>query len=781
VGARGVAAGSPGSGPGRSHAARPGGSVRAPAGPVGPETPIGFSGFTGAATLRRVGPRLGIRTVRDLLFHLPRRYDDLRELSTARELARVPDGEPASARLQVHGMRQEQTFRRRVQKTTAYLGDETGEVEATWFGRRFIDRRLREGQWIVISGKVRHRGFATTLDNPEFQADDGTALLHAGRIVPVYRLTAGLTAPTLRRAIRQALDAVGSAYPEYLPPETGDGLMPVAAALESAHYPETFAARDAALRRLGFDELLALQVGMVARDRGRRAALGEPVDVPAARISQSVEAVEVVLTEQVRARTGEAETARLTADQAAAVAAIAEDLGRSRPMMRLLQGDVGSGKTAVAALALAFVADAGRQGALLAPTDLLARQHAVALRRLLEPLGHGVTLLTGSLPAGERRAALELLATPGASDGLLGRTAGRIVVGTHALVQEGVRFADLALAVVDEQHRFGVAQREALGAKGRSPHVLLMTATPIPRTLGQILLADLDVSDLRSLPAGRMTIKTGIRRTADLAAARDDPSRGAYPVIVREIRAGHRAFVVVPLVEEDEETAARSADEVAAALPRQLADAASRLALPAEPAARIGVVHGQIKAADRDATMDLFRRGDLDVLVGTTVLEVGVDVPEATVMLILDADRFGLAQLHQLRGRVGRGESQSYCILVSDSADATARARLEALESHTDGFELAELDLELRREGELLGLHQSGLPTLRIASLRDKGDRERAAQAREIAERLVDDSGALRPGHDALAEELRNGWLARVGAGEVLADIPDDGGGPASV
>ncbi len=241
---------------------------------------------------------------------------------------------------------------------------------------------------------------------------------------------------------------------------------------------------------------------------------------------------------------------------------------------------------------------------------------------------------------------------------------------------------------------------------------------------------------------------------------------------MREVRAGHRAFVVVPLVEEDEETAARSAGEVAAALPLQLAEAASRLGLEPEPAPRIGVVHGQMKAADRDAAMDLFRRGDLDVLVGTTVLEVGVDVPEATVMLILDADRFGLAQLHQLRGRVGRGESQSYCILVSDSPDATARARLEAVESHTDGFDLAELDLELRREGELLGLHQSGLPTLRIASLRDKGDRERAAQARDLAERLLDESGALRPGHEALAAELRCGWLARVGAGEVLADVP---------
>jgi ATP-dependent DNA helicase RecG len=394
----------------------------------------------------------------------------------------------------------------------------------------------------------------------------------------------------------------------------------------------------------------------------------------------------------------------------------------------------------------------------------------------LEPLGHGITLLTGTLPAAERRAALEQLATPTAGGGLLGLTAGRIVVGTHALVQESVQFADLALAVVDEQHRFGVAQREALGAKGRSPHVLLMTATPIPRTLGQILLADLDVSDLRALPAGRIPVKTGIRRSGDLVGATDDPGRGAYPLIVREVRAGQRAFVVVPLVEEDEETAARSADEVAAALPGQLADAAARMGLEAEPAIRVGVVHGQMKPAQRDVTMDLFRRGEVDVLVGTTVLEVGVDVPEATVMLILDADRFGLAQLHQLRGRVGRGEAQSYCILVSDSADATAAARLEALVAHTDGFELAELDLELRREGELLGLHQSGLPTLRIASLRDKGDRERAAQARSIAERLVDQSGALLPGNEALAMELREGWLARVGAGEVLAEIPSEDG-----
>jgi ATP-dependent DNA helicase RecG len=753
-------------GPSKAGVARP---------PVGPATRIGESGFVGATALRRVGPRLGIFTVRDLLFHLPRRYDDLRALSTARELAWIPDGEPASARLQVRGIRVAPTFRRHVERTTVYLGDDTGDAEATWFGRRFIANRLREGQWLVISGKIRRRGFKNSFDNPEFQPDDGSALLHAGRIVPVYRLTAGLTAATLRRAIRQALDAVGATYVDYLPvgAAAAAGAMPISAALESAHYPDDFGRRDAALRRLGFDELLALQIGMVARDRQRRVAVGEPVAVPSGRVSEAIEAVEAALTEQVRARLGAADPARLTQDQAAAVEAIVADLGQARPMMRLLQGDVGSGKTAVAALALAFVADAGRQGALLAPTDLLARQHAVALRRLVEPLGHGVTLLTGSLPVGERREALKLLAAPPAGEGLLGLTSGRIVVGTHALVQEAVQFDDLALAVVDEQHRFGVAQREALATKGRSPHVLLMTATPIPRTLGQIVLADLDVSDLRTPPAGRLKVRTGIRHTDDLAGTEVDPSRGAYPLIVREVLDGHRAFVVVPLVEEDEESAARSADEVAAALPAQLAGAAARMGLPADPPLRIGVVHGQMKPADRDATMDLFRSGEVDVLVGTTVLEVGVDVPEATVMLVLDADRFGLAQLHQLRGRVGRGEAQAYCILVSDSDDETAKARLDALATTNDGFELAELDLELRREGELLGLHQSGLPTLRIASLRNKEDRERAAQARAVAEQLLDERGALLPGHDALAAELRDGWLARVGAGEVLAEVAD--------
>ncbi len=445
-------------------------------------------------------------------------------------------------------------------------------------------------------------------------------------------------------------------------------------------------------------------------------------------------------------------------------------------MLRLLQGDVGSGKTAVAALAMALVADAGRQAALLAPTDLLARQHANTLRALLASLGHGVTLLTGSMPAAARREALDLLAAP-IDRTTAGESAGRIVVGTHALFQESVEFADLRLVVVDEQHRFGVAEREALTAKGIAPHVLLMTATPIPRTLGQILHADLDVSNLHAAPIGRIPIRTAIRDASELLGTDERP--GVLPFIVSEAAAGHRTFVIVPLVEDDETANATSVEQAAALLRDNWAEAAGLRHLDPAPPATIEIVHGQMKASERDARMERFRSGETSVLVGTTVLEVGVDVPEATVMLILDADRFGVAQLHQLRGRVGRGVWQSYCILVSSlyprgGGDATddqevVRERLDALVEFSDGFVLAEKDFELRREGELLGLQQSGFPPLRVATLSNPRHRELSLVAREQAERLVDDAGGLRPGLDAFGYELMHGWLVRVGSGDVLA------------
>jgi ATP-dependent DNA helicase RecG len=615
---------------------------------------------------------------------------------------------------------------------------------------------------------------------PVFGAVGGQAL-DTGRIVPVYRLTEGVSAPVLRRAIRRALDVVGAAYPEYRPtdmPGIDERAPGIGQAIEDAHFPEVPEAKDRALARLAFDELLALQVGMVARDRQRRRATGRPIEVGDARMAAILRSLEATLSEQVAARSGTSSVVGLTDDQQRAVADIRADLAASRPMLRLLQGDVGSGKTAVAAAAMTAVADAGRQSALLAPTDLLARQHAATLMRFLEPLGHGVTLLTGSLRPVLRRAALERIEAPGR--GLAGQSEGLIVVGTHALVEEVVAFDDLALAVIDEQHRFGVAQREALGAKGSSPHVLLMTATPIPQTLGRILHADLDVTDLRAAPAGRQAIATGIRRTDQLIwRARDVPGQadqpGAYPLLLTEVAAGRRAFVVVPLVEEDPETGARSAQATASLLAEVLPNVAATFGIDVSP--HIGVVHGQMPARARDEIMDRFRAGELDVLVGTTVIEVGVDVPEATVMLVFDADRFGLAQLHQLRGRVGRGPDRSYCILVSDAygLDEVVTARLDAVAATQDGFALAEKDLELRREGELLGLTQSGLPPLRIATLADPDDQRRSVEARLVADALVDEAGALRPGHEALAREMATGWLRRVGAGEALAPTATEG------
>jgi len=697
---------------------------------------VARSGLPGAARLGAILRRLEVVTVRDLLFHLPRRYEDLREMRTLAELARMEEGTPVSARVEVRGLRVEQTIRRRVQRTTAVLADGTGEAEATWFGRRFIERRLREGQWVVISGRLKRRGWTIVFDNPEFSPDDGSAVLHAGRIVPIYRLTAGLTVTRLRSLIRAALDRAGRDYPEYLPRDllAAETLVPIGAAIEAAHYPATFEERDAALRRLAFDELLALQVGMVARRRQRERSTALPIRVADA----AAAGVRRAIVEALGRRLGR--EVELTVDQARAIEAIRADLASGEPMLRLLQGDVGSGKTAVAAYALALVARSGAQGALLAPTDLLARQHAATLGDLLAELGLEVTLLTGSLGGEGSRAALAAIAAGEA----------RVVVGTHALIQERVTFARLALAVIDEQHRFGVEQRAQLEAKGAggAPHVLLMTATPIPRTLGQVLYADLDVSDLRTPPEGRLAVRTAIRRSSEVDRL--------WAFVRAEAAAGHRTFVVVPAIEEGEDEAAVAATAEAERLRTLLAPL------------RVGLVHGRMRAAERDAALVALREGELDVLVGTTVLEVGVDVPDATVMVIEGAERFGLSQLHQLRGRVGRSDLQSFCVLVSDVPEGTVGwARLRAVEQTTDGFALAEADFELRGEGDVLGLAQSGLPRLRVASLQREGDRRLAREARRHAEALLDASGRLRPGVGAgLARELERGWLARVAAGE---------------
>jgi ATP-dependent DNA helicase RecG len=686
--------------------------------------------------------------VRELLFHLPRRYDDLREIRKLGDLRGIEEGTVVSARVRVADVRVEPSFRRRIQRTIAVFEDETGSLEATWFGRRFIERRLFPGADIIVSGKLKHFGRKLTLDNPDFQPVGAEGeLLHVGRIVPIYRLTAGLTAARLRIAIREALDRAGIHYAEYLSADllAAHDLVGIARALEDAHYPATFEGRDSALLRLAFDELLALQLGMVGRrrQRGRDAAL--PIAVP----TEDDGTIRGSIRGSIGRKLGH--DVALTVDQDRAIDAIREDLGQPTPMLRLLQGDVGSGKTAVAAWAMAAAARTGLQGAVLAPTDLLARQHHATLAGLLEDAGVPVELLTGSRTAAQTRRTLELVKSGQAP----------VVVGTHALIQDRVEFAKLAVVVIDEQHRFGVEQRAQLEAKsgGHAPHVLLMTATPIPRTLGQVLYADLDVSDLRTPPEGRIAIRTGIRHPDTLGAT--------WEKVRAEAALGHRTFVVVPLIDEAEPT-----DDDTSATPTifdssaPAAEAESVRLRELLAPLRVGMVHGRMKATDRDAEMARFRDGDLDVLVGTTVIEVGVDVPEATMMVIEGADRFGLAQLHQLRGRVGRGTAESFCVLVSDTSDETAQARLKAVAEIRDGFELAEKDFEIRREGDVLGLVQSGLPRLRVASLQNRLHVALAKDAREAAEMLLDGAGELGPDAGPLRRELERGWLARVWAGE---------------
>ncbi|HET7685138.1 MAG TPA: ATP-dependent DNA helicase RecG [Candidatus Limnocylindria bacterium] len=644
-----------------------------------------------AAPLRR----LGITTPRQAVFHLPFRYDDFSEL---RPLGELIADEKQSARVRVGTIKIEKGFGRRPQRVVAQLTDDSGSAEAVWFGRRFVERRLASGDEIVVSGKVTMRGWRPQFTSPDF-TPVGRESLHTARVVPVYPLSSGLTQKRVREILARILERALPAVVDPLTDAERDRLPPLAEALATVHFPESAEDVAPALDRLAFDELLALQLTL-ARARLARTGQRSPA------IAVDAEGLAALLG---------ALPFELTGDQRRAVDEILADLAREQPMRRLLQGDVGSGKTAVAAMALAATVRAGWQGALMAPTEILARQHHAGLAPLLEQLGVRAEFLSGSLGAARRRDVHEKLAG-GLAD---------VVIGTHAVISEGVELPRLGLAVVDEQHRFGVAQRAALQAKAgeRDPHVLALTATPIPRTLALTFYGDLAISSIRELPPGRQPIRTEIR------------DRSALPRIQRfladEARDGRQSFVVVPLVVESEALQAASAEAEAERL---------RAALPE---LRIGLVHGQQKAELRDATMLAFAAGELDVLVATTVIEVGIDIPNASVMLVEDAERFGLAQLHQLRGRVGRGAHRSFCILLSDASDERSRERLEVLRGSQDGFVIAEADLALRGAGNLLGTRQAGLPPLRVASLFEPRHIRLAWSAKELADRLLADDPVL--------------------------------------
>jgi ATP-dependent DNA helicase RecG len=529
-------------------------------------------------------------------------------------------------------------------------------------------------------------------------------------------------------------------------------LMPLAQAIEALHWPEEFDLRDAALRRLAFDELLAVQIALVHRSR-RRAGDG------AFKISPTSKDLIAIESAILGGLGGAKVTTKTpwTGDQRRAIDEILADLATGAPMMRLLQGDVGTGKTAVAFVAAAATARAGHQSALLAPTELLARQHAATAKRLLAPLGIEVALVLGGAPVAERRAA-----RTAAADGKAA-----LVIGTHALFAEGTQFASLGLVIVDEQHRFGVEERAKLLSKAsREPHLLLMTATPIPRTIAQLLYADVASSELRELPSGRQPIRTAIRTSADLERV--------WAFVDEEAAAGRQTFVVVPRItdaEGDGEPEQGTAfDEDLDAAGATGVEAQAQLLRERLPHRRIGVVHGQQRATERTEAMQAFVAGETDVLVGTTVIEVGVDVRAASVMVILAAERFGLATLHQLRGRVGRGGDKGWCILVSDSDDEVAAARLQAIESTRDGFLLAEQDIALRGEGSVLGTSQSGLPPLRIATLARADDRALALVARSEAEQLLNRRGDATGEASLLVQSYARGWPIGRATGAALTE-----------
>ena len=657
-------------------------------------------------TLHGVGPtlarklaKLDIRTVGDLIWQRPRRYEE--PVPTKRISDLFGDEEAA-----IECVVRSTTSRRRgrLKILTARVADESGEINATWFNQPWLEKRLVPGTQIRLRGRANKFGFAVSshdLDDEVETAD----------FAPVYPSVEDVSQKKLRDLRAQALPlARTEADPLPAALRAAEQLPLRSDALVALHRPRSLEEAESGRMRLAFDELLVLRLALARTTREREQAHAEPLGEPGALLTAYRDALPF----------------DLTADQQRAIAELDVDLGRSIPMHRLLQGDVGSGKTVVALYALLRAVEAGRQAALMAPTETLAEQHFLTIESLCGDLGIAVVLLTSSLRAREHANARQLIASGDAS----------LVVGTHALIQQEVDFRDLSVAVVDEQHRFGVSQRSAL-AEGRSPHVLHMTATPIPRTLALTVYGDLDVSELTVLPANRKPVIT--------RWITEERASEAYERLTRLLAEGRQAYVVCPLIEQSETSRARAAEHEAERLRTQeLRDF------------RVACVHGKLRPADRRDLMARFKAREVDVLVATTVIEVGVDVPNATVMIVQEADRFGLAQLHQLRGRVGRGAEQSYCLLVSrprEELTESAVERLEAMVATTDGFELAERDLEIRGEGQLLGARQSGFSDLRFVRLRR--DHELLERAREAAASL-EDEGMLAEDVDRLLSEAEH-------------------------
>jgi ATP-dependent DNA helicase RecG len=636
-------------------------------------------------SLAGVGPalqqklaKLGLRRIRDLLEHRPHRYE---QAVPERPIADLLAGEEAAIAGEVVRVSVRRPSRR-LAIVQARVADGSDEITAVWFNQAWLAEKLQPGTRVRLRGQLKRNEFAV-------RSYDLNGVSATADFAPVYPASEEVPPKRLRTLVERALPYARD-LPDALPaPLKVRERLPLRAdALVALHKPRSEEEGEEGRRRLAFDELLVLQVGLARARSGREAAVANELGEPG----------------ELTARYRELLPFELTKDQEQAIAEVDADLAQAAPMQRLLQGDVGSGKTVVALYALLRAVEAGRRGALMAPTETLAEQHFLTIEPLCERLGVRVALLTGSIKSDVEGA--------------------QIVVGTHALIQEGVELEELGVAVVDEQHRFGVEQRRAL-TEGRTPHVLHMTATPIPRTLALTVYGDLHVTEIAKPPASRKPIVTSW-----VTAER---SSEAYTRLRKHLDAGRQAYVVCPLIEESETSQARAAEGEAERLRRvELKDY------------RVGLLHGRLRPAERRELMGRFKAGELDVLVATTVIEVGVDVPNATIMIVQEADRFGLAQLHQLRGRVGRGAEQSYCLLISRQREEltdNAQERLQALVDSTDGFELAEKDLELRGEGQLMGTRQAGISEFRFTRLR--ADRPLLERARAAAEGLVDYEGPL--------------------------------------
>ncbi len=666
---------------------------------------------TSVKYLKGVGPkraealaRLGIRTVGDLLYHVPHRYLDA---TTVTPLARADVGREVTCVGRVVSTGVLPT-RRGLRVFRAVLKDDSGLLECAWPGRPFLERQIKKGQLLLVTGPVRYY-HGRQLVPQEFivLAEEGDDR-DSGLVLPVYPATEGLTHRQIRALVQQHLDGLLPLASDPHPAafRQAQGLIELGQALALLHRPRSVAETEPGRRRLAFDELFDQQLVQArARHLAKRSRAG----------------IRFELKRELTTRLKEHLPFELTGDQRHAVREITEDMTAPLRMHRLLMGDVGTGKTVVALFAMLLAAENGYQAAIMAPTELLAEQHGDTLTRLLEPLGIRPELLLGRMTAAEKAAVRERLAGGGA----------RLVVGTHALIQEAVTFHRLGLAVIDEQHRFGVEQRAALVEKGDAPDVLLLTATPIPRSLALTLYGDLDVTQIRERPPGRGEVKTALR--TDAARTK------IYEFIRSEAAAGRQAYVIYPVIEESERADLKAATTMAETLGKTFKEF------------RVGLVHGRMKADERDATMRDFRDNAVQILVATSVIEVGIDVANATVMLIEHAERFGLAQLHQLRGRVGRGTAASHCILLSNVPHAAPR--LQAFCDTTDGFKIAELDLKERGMGELVGARQSGGMSLRYANLETDLPLLEAAR-RAAAEIIARDPALERREHAAYRERI---------------------------